>query len=95
MKEETARELKGFQSEAKEITQNLKAWQAAVQRGDLTPAKKELFDEKIIDGRRRLEDLDRQARVKLGKTQDAKLTELWKDIRRPSRLTPPSTVFNW
>jgi Skp family chaperone for outer membrane proteins len=81
IKEELAQELKQLQQEAKELTQDLNAWQAALQKNDLPSAKKEKYEEKIIYGRRRLEDLSRQARSKVGKTHETSLIVLWKDIR--------------
>jgi Skp family chaperone for outer membrane proteins len=81
IKEEMAHEMKQLQQEAKELTQDLNAWQSALQRNDLSAAKKEKYEEKIINARRRLEDLGRQARTKVGKTQETSLIVLWKDIR--------------
>jgi Skp family chaperone for outer membrane proteins len=81
IKEEMAQEMKQLQQEAKELAQDLNAWQAALQKNDLPAAKKEKYEEKIIYGRRRLEDLSRQARTKVGKTQETSLIVLWKDIR--------------
>ena len=81
IKEEMAQELKQLQQEAKELAQDLNAWQAALQKNDLPSAKKEKYEEKIIYGRRRLEDLSRQARSKVGKTHETSLIVLWKDIR--------------
>jgi hypothetical protein len=81
MKEEMAEEMKLLKEEAKELTDNLRVWQNALQKPDLGQAKKLVYEEKIIGARRRLEDLDRQARVKIGKSQDAGLTMLWKDMR--------------
>jgi Skp family chaperone for outer membrane proteins len=81
IKEEMAQEMKQLQQEAKELTQDLNAWQAALQKNDLPAAKKEKYEEMIIYGRRRLEDLSRQARTKVGKTQETSLIVLWKDIR--------------
>jgi Skp family chaperone for outer membrane proteins len=81
MKEEMAEEMKQLKEEAKQLTDNLRNWQTALQRGDLPPAKKEQYEEKMINARRRLEDLDRQARAKVGKSQENGLNMLWKDMR--------------
>jgi len=81
IKEEVAQEMKQMQQEAKQLTQDLNAWHAALQKNDLSAAKKEKYEEKIINARRRLEDLSRQARSKVGKTHETSLIVLWKDIR--------------
>ena len=86
IKEEMAQEMKQLQQEAKELTQDLNAWQAALQKNDLPAGKKEKYEEKIIYGRRRLEDLSRQARTKVGKTQETSLIVLWKDIREAVKI---------
>jgi hypothetical protein len=85
IREEGVREVKGFQNEAVELAQNLKVWQAALQKNDLGAAKKEQLEDQVIEGRRRLEDLERQARARLGKAHDVKLTVLWKDIREATK----------
>jgi Skp family chaperone for outer membrane proteins len=81
MKQELAEEIKQLKDEAKELTDDLRTWQAALQKNNLSPNKREQLEEKVINARRQLEDLDRQARSKLGKAQEASLTNLWKDIR--------------
>jgi len=81
VKQAIAGDVKRFQAEAKELVQNLKTWETARMKSDISPDRKELYDEKIINAKRRLEDLDRQMRVQVSKSQDARLTELWKDVR--------------
>jgi Skp family chaperone for outer membrane proteins len=81
IKQEVAHDMKELQEEAKQLQQNLNVWQNALQKGDLPPAKRERFEEKVINARRRLEDLGREARAKVGKTQESNLIMLWKDIR--------------
>jgi Skp family chaperone for outer membrane proteins len=81
MKEEAAAEMKRFQGEAKELVENIKAWESARANRDLSQKKKDLYEEKIINAKRQLEDLDRHVRMQVGKSQEAKLTNLWKDVR--------------
>ena len=81
IKEETATDIKRFQAEAKELVENIKAWDIARQNRDLSQKKKDLYEERIINAKRQLEDLDRQARTQVGKSQEAKITMLWKDVR--------------
>ena len=81
MKEEAAADIKRFQGEAKELIENIKAWETARQNRDLSQKKKDLYEEKIINAKRQLEDLDRQARSQVGKAQEAKLGHLWRDVR--------------
>jgi Skp family chaperone for outer membrane proteins len=80
-KAELNHEVKLLQEEGRELNGNLAVWQSALQKGDFSAAKKENYEEKIINARRRLEDLQRQARSKLGKAQEATLLLLWKDAR--------------
>jgi hypothetical protein len=79
-KDELSREIKEMQEEAKQLTENLTKWQASLQKNEF-PNKRELYEEKIINARRRLEDMNREARVKVGKAQEANLILLWSDIR--------------
>jgi Skp family chaperone for outer membrane proteins len=81
IKENMAKDMKMLQDEAKQLAQNLNVWQKALQGKDLAPGKKEQYEEKIIIARRRMEDLERQARAKIGKSGDNNLNVLWKDVR--------------
>jgi Skp family chaperone for outer membrane proteins len=80
-KQELEDKLKSLKEEAKTLTENVTVWQAALQRGILSQAKKESYDEKIFNARRRLEDLGRTATQKVGKSQEGNLVILWKDVR--------------
>ena len=75
-----ASNLKQMQEEAKRLQQNLNTWQMAVQKGEFGDSTREQVEEKIIAARRRLEDLNRMAQNRVGKTQQAYLEELWRDI---------------
>jgi Skp family chaperone for outer membrane proteins len=81
IKKEVAHDLKQLQEEAKELQQDLAVWQAALQKGNLSEAKRDAYEEKVINARRRLEDMNREARSKVGKSQETNLVVLWKDIR--------------
>ena len=72
-----------MKAEAKQLTENLSVWQSSLQKGmSLQSAKaKEKYEEKIIIARRRLEDMNRSAGQSLGKSQEANLIILWKDVR--------------
>ncbi|HZZ80472.1 MAG TPA: OmpH family outer membrane protein [Gemmataceae bacterium] len=80
-KREMEGKVKNAAEEAKVLAGNIKTWQAAVQQGNLSDTKKAQYEEKIITARRRLEDLDRTMRAKVGKLQSDNLQVLWKDIR--------------
>lgn len=81
LKDEMNQEMKQLQEEAKQLTQDLAAWQTALQKNELGGAKKEQYEEKIINARRRLEDMTRIARGKVGKAQEASIIQLWNDVR--------------
>jgi Skp family chaperone for outer membrane proteins len=81
-KEQMTHEMKESQEEAKQLTQDITVWKTAVlQQNDFSAAKREQYEKKIINAMRQLEDLQRQVRSKVGKTQEANLIVLWKDVR--------------
>ena len=80
-KKEVENSLVELKAEAKRLTESLNAWQAILQKGDLSAAKKELYEEKMINARRRLEDMNRTAGQTLGKSSENNLIVLWKDVR--------------
>jgi Skp family chaperone for outer membrane proteins len=80
-KAEMARNLKELQGEAKSLQADLAKWQAALQKNEFRGGTKEQYEEKVINGRRRLEDLSRTASLTVGKTQQAHLETLWNDMQ--------------
>lgn len=85
-KEQLSKEVKRLQAEAKELNESIAKWQTALQSGEVPASKKELYEEKIINARRQLEDLNREARTTIGKKQEATLVELWKDVRQAVKV---------
>lgn len=80
LKEEMHAEVKKMGEEAKRIQEMLNVLQMAIQKGDFKNGTKEEYEEKMIAGRRRLEDLNRLAQTKLGKATQSQLMTLWSDI---------------
>jgi len=80
-KAEMARSVKELQDEAKKLQIDLAFWQNALQKNELKFGTKEEYEEKLINGRRRLEDLGRMANLTVGKQQQAHLQTLWADMQ--------------
>jgi Skp family chaperone for outer membrane proteins len=81
LKEELQAEAKKAQEEAKRLMEQCNLLQQTLQKGDFKNNTKEQFEEKLINTRRRLEDLNRTASAKLGKATQAQLVILWKDVQ--------------
>lgn len=80
LKEEMQAEIKKLQEEAKKLQENINLWQSAVQKNEFKNGSKEDYEEKLINARRRLEDLNRVAQTKFGKMSQAHLLTLWSDV---------------
>lgn len=80
-KAEITRSVKDLQEEAKRLQADLATWQNALQKNEFKNGTREEFEEKLINGRRRLEDLGRMATQTVGKTQQANLESLWNDVQ--------------
>lgn len=81
LKAENTSEMKRNQDEGKRLMEQINGLQTALQRGDFKGATKEEVEEKLIDSRRRFEDLNRKVTVQFGKIQQAQLVSLFTDIR--------------
>jgi Skp family chaperone for outer membrane proteins len=79
-KDHIARSMKKIQDEGKALAKEMAGWQQALQKNEFKNGTKELYEEKMINGRRRLEDLSRQASLTVGKSQQTHLQELWRDV---------------
>jgi Skp family chaperone for outer membrane proteins len=81
LKEEMLAEVKKVGEEVTRLQEMVNAVQMNLQKGDFKNGTKEEYEEKLISGRRRLEDLNRLAQTKFGKATQAQLMTLWGDIR--------------
>ncbi len=81
IKEEVQAELGKMREESKQILENINLWQSALQKGNFQDGTREKYEEKLINARRRFEDLNRQAQTKLGKSQQTQLVTLWSDVQ--------------
>jgi Skp family chaperone for outer membrane proteins len=81
LKEENGAQLKKAQEEAKRLMEQINGLQTSLQKGEFTNGTKEQYEEKLIEARRRFEDLNRKATTQFGKMQQAQLVSLWADIR--------------
>jgi Skp family chaperone for outer membrane proteins len=79
-KDELARTLKGMQEEAKKLTLDIAGWQTKLQKNELKGEAKEQLEEKLLNAKRRYEDLDRLAKSRVGKTQQDSLEKMWGEI---------------
>jgi Skp family chaperone for outer membrane proteins len=80
-KKEVDLKFKNAAEEARQLAINIKTWQASLQQGNLSDSKKQQYEEKLIAAKRRLEDLERTARAKVGKLHTDNLVVVWRDIR--------------
>ena len=80
IKEEMQAELSKMREEAKKQMENITLWQGALQKNEFKDGTKEQYEEKLINARRRFEDLNRLAQTKLGKAQQTQLVTLWSDV---------------
>lgn len=81
LKKEVEDSLANVKVEAKTLTQNLTAWTANLQKLDLVDPQRKQLEEKIIQARRQLEDMQRMVSFELGKIQQTHLVTLWKDVQ--------------
>ena len=79
-KDEVARTLKGMQEEAKKLTLDITGWQTQLQKNELQEEAKAQLEEKLLNAKRRYEDLDRLAKSRVSKTQEQILGKMWGDI---------------
>ena len=80
-KKQLEADFEPFKVEAKRLTGNLKAWENAIAAEDFKKQTKEEYQEKIINGKRQLEDLSRTMQEKLGKKQEQNLVTLWQEVQ--------------
>lgn len=80
LKEEMQAEVKKMGEEVKRLQELVNVCQSALQKNEFKNGTKEEYEEKLIAGRRRLEDLNRQAKTKFGKASQVHLSTLWNDI---------------
>jgi Skp family chaperone for outer membrane proteins len=81
LKEELQTEVRKLQDDAKRTAESINVLQQAMAKGDFKNGTKESYEEKLINARRRLEDLQRTAQIKIGKQQQNQLMLLWADVR--------------
>lgn len=81
-KQESETILKPFRDEGEKLRKLVVDWQTALAKvpNPLTEEQKKTGERTIIDCKRRLEDLEREARVKIGKRNEEQLVQLYKEI---------------
>jgi Skp family chaperone for outer membrane proteins len=82
LKKELDNKLVPLKEEAKTLTQNLTAWQVSIQKLDLGDPKRKSLEEKMIQARRQMEDMQRTAQFRIGKLNEDNLITIWKDIHQ-------------
>jgi Skp family chaperone for outer membrane proteins len=73
--------LAPFKEEAARINNDIKAWEAAIEKKNFGAVSKEEYEERIIEGKRRLEDMSRDIQKLHGKKQEQNLVILWKEVQ--------------
>jgi Skp family chaperone for outer membrane proteins len=83
-KKETESILKPFRDEGEKLKKLAMDWESALRAvpNKLTDEQKKQGERTIIDVKRRLEDLDRDARNKIGKRNEEQIVQLYKEINQ-------------
>jgi Skp family chaperone for outer membrane proteins len=79
-KEEMERELKPFKDEAEKIKKQVLDYQNAINNPKVPEKDKEQYAAYLRTLKRQLEDLDLEARKKIGKRQEEHLVQLYKEV---------------
>ena len=79
-KEEMERELKPFKDEAEKIKKSVLDYQTAINNPKVPEKDKEQYAAYLRTLKRQLEDLDLEARKKIGKRQEEHLVQLYKEV---------------
>ena len=79
-KEEMERDLKPFKDEAEKIKKNVLDYQNAINNPKVPEKDKEQYAAYLRTLKRQLEDLDLEARKKIGKRQEEHLVQLYKEV---------------
>jgi hypothetical protein len=80
MKAELERTLEPFKTKAKKLTDEMKAWSEEMRKPTFPAKDKATYDGAIVKNQRQLEDMDREIKNLLGKTQEENLVTLWKEV---------------
>jgi Skp family chaperone for outer membrane proteins len=72
--------LRPFKDKADRINKKIASWEAAVKNEDFHASSKEEYQEKIINGKRELEDMGQKIQKDLGARQEQNLVTLWKEV---------------
>src|SRR5437899_1376357 len=79
-KEEMERELKPFKDEAEKIKKQVLDYQSAINNPKVPEKDKEQYAAYLRTLKRQLEDLDLEARKKIGKRQEEHLVQLYREV---------------
>jgi Skp family chaperone for outer membrane proteins len=95
-KAETEQILKPFRDEGEKLKKYILDWQSALQnpKSQLTEEQRKQGERTIIDCKRRLEDLDREARTKVGKRNEEQIVQLYKEINEAVKGTAAAQGFH-
>lgn len=72
--------LKPFRLEAEKLKKEMIDWKKAMETPGFDKAQKERYEAGILANQRKLEDLDREARRRIGKKQEEQIVLLYKDV---------------
>src|SRR5262249_36340348 len=62
------------------LKKEIMSWQEAMNHPSFKKEERERYEQAIVANKRKLEDLDREARAKIGKRQEEQITILYKDV---------------
>lgn len=98
-KEEMERELKPYKDKIEELKNLVVRWQnymaeQAKSPGGIDKAKREEGEKTILNCKRQMEDLDREARGKIGKKNEEQISQLYKEVNAAIQRYALSTGYH-
>lgn len=79
-KDEMEGMLKPFRLEAEKLKKEILDWKKAMEHPKFDPKERERYEAGIVANNRKLEDLDREARKRIGKKQEEQIVALYKEV---------------
>lgn len=72
--------LEPYRQQAEILKKQMVDWSEAMKSKDFDPSKRDQYERGILNNKRKLEDLDQEARKALGKEQEEQIVTLFKEV---------------
>jgi Skp family chaperone for outer membrane proteins len=79
-KKEMEKILEPFRAKGEKLKKEIMDWSEYIKHPKFDPKDRERYEQGILNNKRQLEDLDREARAKVGKRQEEQIITLYKDV---------------